>query len=56
MGWTVPGHVLRRDRATTGVTEPLEDGTTAQKGQSYYWCDRTTGGWDRATTGVTEPP
>merc|ERR1719471_946148 len=18
----------------------------AQKGQSYYWCDRTTGGWD----------
>merc|ERR1719367_78890 len=32
MGWAVPGHVLRRDRATTGVTEPLEDGTTAQTG------------------------
>jgi len=30
MGWAVPGPVLRRDRATTGVTEPLEDGTTAQ--------------------------
>merc|ERR1719438_209552 len=30
MGWAVPGLVLRRDRATTGVTEPLEDGTTAQ--------------------------
>merc|ERR1712227_1093900 len=32
MGWAVPGPVLRRDRATTGVTEPLEDGTTAQTG------------------------
>ena len=32
MGWAVPGNVLRRDRATTGVTEPLEDGTTAQTG------------------------
>ena len=32
MGWAVPGPVLRRDRATIGVIEPLEDGTTAQTG------------------------
>ena len=32
MGWAVPGPVLRRDRDTIGVTEPLEDGTTAQTG------------------------
>ena len=32
MGWAVPGPVLRRDRATTGVIEQLEDGTTAQTG------------------------
>ena len=32
MGWAVPGPVLRRDRDTIGVIEPLEDGTTAQTG------------------------
>ena len=30
MDWDVLGPVLRECTATTGVTEPLEDGTTAQ--------------------------
>ena len=32
MGWAVPGPVLRRDRATTGAIEQLEDGITARTG------------------------